>query len=210
MTQNLMFRNDANDAEARLSADWAAVKKIANNDGNVFISDELVTEIARILDDAPLSNGERVTAYSFDDDDLMPSYVSSFGPSLLGENAFREVRTLLETESQQAADLFDLIAERGLQVTLCGKDFCEARIHALNWPADEVEINRTATNMARMLEALGIETDPNSEEGVGEVTFDVFEQAVSARGTQTDFPAARLSAFVECARRNGATHIYWG
>ena len=94
-----------------------------------------------------------------------------------------------------------------MRVSFTGKKAGRAQMQAVNWPADMVEINRTSFNMATMFRTLGLgdtDRDTNSEL----VALPVFKKAVEVRGIYTDMPE-RLQAFIACAERNRATHVYW-
>ena len=190
--------------------DWARVTAVAA-EGRINLSDATVTEIARILDGAVLENGETVFAYVCDEDEeySQGSYVGSFGPSLLGEDTFRTVRTVLEglENGEQAVALFDLVAELNLRLIFAPTDFTPANMGVENWPADTIEINRTQSSMERMFQDLGL-GQFNGETASGNIPLDLFERAVNDNGVATDM-TARLSAFIACARRNGSTHVYW-
>ena len=209
MSMNLIHTNDA--ATDNAAPNWAAIMAVAGEHGTVYISEAIVDAVAGLLEDAVLSNGELVQSYPSDGEEFsMASFVSSFGPGLLGENAYREVRTLLETDENGAAavELLDTVVELGLQISLSGKEFPNAHAHikAVNWPADDVDINRCSGNMYQMLRDLGIKVDTQAESG--EVDFSTFVQAVNDNAERTDM-GPRLKAFVACAQRNNATRVYW-
>lgn len=210
MSVNLILRND-NAAEDVAHTQWVAIQAVSQNEwGMVTITDAAVTEIARILEDAPLSNGQMVTAYPMDYDDQLSSMVSGFGPCLLAADLQDKVRAVLAGTDNGtiAVALFDKMIEMGLQVSLNGSGHCDPYIKGVNWIADEVEINRTATNMLVMMrDELGLDAS-SDESGCGEVTFDAFAKAVNDNAVFTDMPQ-RLRALVECGRRQNATHVYW-
>ncbi|AXK43811.1 hypothetical protein DVR09_15255 (plasmid) [Erythrobacter aureus] len=190
------------------AANWAAITAIAA-DGIVYISEETVAEAAKLLENAPLSNGQTVTAYHYpvEDEFAMPSFVPSFGPSLLGEDTFRQLRTLLEEESDAAVAMFDTIVELGLQISLSGKDYLGSRLKGVNGVADEVEINRSSGNLYEMFRQLGVDYDGPA--GYGEIELAKFEAAVEENGWRTDMPD-RLEQFIACAKRHGASTVSWG
>ncbi|MAM84366.1 MAG: hypothetical protein CL472_06800 [Acidobacteria bacterium] len=207
MSMNLMFSN--NEAESRAERDWKAINTVAEIDGIVWIEDSTADACARLLNGATLSNGERVCAFDNSDEEFEESLVCSFGPSLLDEQTREALRELLETDrtgGNKAAAMLDLIVELGLQVYVSGKDLVGARLVGVNSAADKVEINRCDNNMYAMLRQLGVTFDPTEE--FGEVAFPIFEKAVNDNADFTDMPE-RLRAFIECARRNGASEVYW-
>ncbi len=204
MSMNLMHDTAA---EFDAASYWAAITAIAP-EGIVYISPETVTEAAKLLKNALLSNGERVTAYHYplDEEFAMPSFVPPFGPSLLGEDTFRQLRTLLEEESEAAVAMFDTIVELGLQISLSGEDYLGSRLKGVNGVADEVEINRSSGNLYEMFRQLGVDYDGPA--GYGEIELTKFEAAVEQNGWRTDMPD-RLEAFIACAKRQGATNVHW-
>lgn len=207
MSVNLIFTNEsANDNQGE--SNWGKITAIAPEHGMVFIGEETVTEIAKLLDDAVLSNGEKVEAYAMED---YPALVCAHGPALLGEDSFRQIRTLLEEgeNGQQAVALFDLVVELGLQISLSGKEFCDAHIKAINWAGDDIKVNRAEYRMMDMFERLGLGSVNNPEDHASDlVPIEQFIQAVNDNGFRTDMPE-RLQAFADCAQRNKATHVYW-
>ena len=211
MSMNLIIRND-NQADDTAAVNWSAIKVAAQNDhGMVTIDDETVKSVARLVDGVILTNGERVCAYAYDDeDDFYATYVSAFGPSLLPTKVQDEVRDRLATadNGKIAVKLFNEIIRLGLQIGLHGTETCPAYIKGVNWVADEVEINRSSGNMCHMLEMLGLGDAVDTQEGTGEVSFDRFLQAVNDNAYQTDMPD-RLQALVASGQRRNATHVYW-
>lgn len=214
MSVNLIHTivTDSNEDNTRAARDWAAITAITgSNDGLVAVSDATIDAIARLVEDVALSNGQTVTAYPRDAEDEWgyQSYVPAFGISLLDAGTLAQVRGLLEQDenAEKALALFDLIVERGLQMRFNGTDHCFSRIVAVNWPADEVEINRSSGNMSRMFQTLGL-GDTEREHGSEMIALPVFADAVENRAMYTDMPD-RLEAFLACAKRNGATHVYW-
>lgn len=215
MSVNLLHTviNDNENGETIFSQNWSAVTEITG-DGNyaglLELADETVTEIARLLGNEQ-SNGEPILTYigSSEEEWLEASYVGEFAPSMLGEEAFRNVRTVLESDANgvKAVALFDLITSLEIQVGFTGKDHCFARMRVTNSPADDVDINRGVGSMANMFEALGLgytEKDECSDD----IPLEVFEKAVNDNGHLTDMPQ-RLKAFVASAKRQGSTHVYW-
>lgn len=194
----------------KASRNWSQITAIAA-EGRLELTDSTVTEIARILDGVRLTNGETVFAYVCDEDEeySQGSYVGSFGPSLLGEDSFRTVRTVLEglDNSDDAVALFDLVAELGLRIIFAPTDFTPANMHVENWPADTVEINCGEYAMTRLFAALGLGRF-NGESASEDIPLDLFEQAVNDNRSMTNV-ADRLDAFIACAKRNGSTHVYW-
>ena len=217
MSVNLIHTTVSNDEtgmDNRTMQNWQAITAITG-EGNIAgllpIADATIDAIARLVEGAVLSNGEVVDAYPRDEEDeySQGSYIPAFGPSLLGEDTFRQVRTLLEQDENgaKAVALFDLIVERGLQVRFSGKDHCFSRMVGVNWPADDVEVNRCKGNMIRMFQDLGL-GHTEREYSSATISLEVFEKAVNDNGIYTDVPE-RLKAFVACAKRNGSTHVYW-
>lgn len=197
MSMNLMIQTEtARDT----AASWAVFTSIAA-DGLAFIDDATVYAVAKLLDGVTLTNGEPVTAYPWDDG--YPSYVASFGPSLLPEDVLAQMYDIL-ADKPAAHAMLTAAVELGLQVSLNGKEHCEAYLKGVNWPADEVKINRSSGNMLNMLDTLGIESHPEG----GEVDFAQFEEAVARFGWATDMNE-RLLRFIAYGRRNNATKVYW-
>lgn len=215
MTVNLIaatLNSDGTRASAQdeiNAANWKAITAIAPQHGMIFIDDATVTAIAALLSDQPLSNGQEVSAYPVGEYDCVASLVCAFGPSLLPADVQDAVRDLLiaGTNGQQAADLFNEIIRLELQISLSGTEFCDAHIKGVNWIADEVEINRTASNMARMFTVLGLGAY-NKRESSSSIPLGEFEAAINDNGHLTDMPM-QLRTFADCAIRNRATHIYW-
>lgn len=216
MTVNLIHTTISNDdvAEGRAERDWQAITAITGVGGVAGLlplAETTVDAIARLVEAAVLSNGQVVTSCPRDASDEWSheSHVSSFGPSLLREETLRQLRALLEQDENgtKAVALLDLIVERGLQIRFSGQDHCFSRMVAVNWPADDVEINRTQSNMARMFRVLGL-GDTERENSSETIPLEVFEKAVNDNGLYTDMPD-RLEAFIACARRQGSTHVYW-
>lgn len=204
MSMNLISHNPAVPSAA--AANWAAIQAVAS-EGLVYIADATVNAIARAIEDARLSNGQTVTAYAYDDEGYA-SFVPGFGVCLLSEEDFRTVRTLIEEDANgvQAVAMLDLLIELRLQVSFSGTDFIGARLKAVNWAADEVEISLSSGNMYKMLKRLGIQYDTVAESG--EVKLAVFERAVNDNAFDTDMPA-KLQDFVACAKRRNDTAVYW-
>jgi hypothetical protein len=209
MSQNLMFRNDNVPAD-QAAVNWAAIKAVSNDDGMVFISDDTVASIARLLTNVQLTNGETVSTFH-DEDDQYPANVSAFGASLLPVYYQDKVRDTLATgeNGANAVRLFNETMRLGLQVEFAGKDFCEAHISGVNWVADEVTIRMSTSHMRYLItNELGIDAELD-ENGNGEVALDIFAKAVN---DNVDLPLPsklRLVDFVGCANRNNATHVYW-
>lgn len=208
MSVNLIATNRNIDSEARAKSDWAVITAIAPNHGYLTIDEDTVNSIARLLDGQELTNGEKVSCYAYEDEDPYAAMVCAFGPSLLPTQVQDQVRDRLAntTNGKDAVRLFDTVIRLGLQIALNGAEFnTGAHIKGVNWAADEVEINRTQGNMWNMLRTLGLEA---GDDCADEVEFDVFAKAVNDNGYLTDMPG-RLAAFVECGRRQNATHVYW-
>jgi len=216
MSVNLLHTivTDSNEDNTRAERDWAAITAITGTGdvaGLLPVADATIDAIAHLVEDVALSNGETVTAYPREAEDEWgyQSYVPAFGLSLLDAGTLAQVRGLLEQDegAEKALTLFDLIVERRLEVRFNGTDHCFARMVAVNWPADEVEINRCSGNMSRMFQTLGL-GNTEREHGSELIALPVFAAAVEARGIYTDMPE-RLEAFVACAQRQGSTHVYW-
>ena len=210
MSMNLMFANEAN--PDRAAHHWAAITTIAPNHGMITLDENIVNDIARLLDGQELTGGERVRTYSYEDDDDYAAMVCAFGPSLLPVQIQDQVRDRLANDAngKAAVRLFNEILRLELQISLAGKEHCDAHLKGVNWPADDVEINRCSGNMYGMLRSLGFAHNiaKGDESGSGEVDFAEFAEAVRCNAFRTDMPE-RLERFVACARRNGATKVYW-
>jgi hypothetical protein len=217
MSVNLIHTvlNDNDEAgESTSERIWKAITAITGDEGTAGLlplEEATVDQIATLLEGAYLTNGQNVRSYPRDGEEewSQGSFVYCFGPSLLGEDSFRQVRTLLEQDPNgaKAVALFDLVTELGIQISLNGKDHYIPRMTVTNWPADDVEINRTESNMARMFQVLGL-GDTEREHCSSSIPFEVFEKAVNDNGIYTDIPD-QLEAFIACAKRNGSTHVYW-
>lgn len=213
MSVNLMHTRDTTaeaPTESNASKDWGRVREITANEGMIELSEETVNKVAQILEGVTLANGERVLSYPSDGGEFdQGSYVAGFGPTLLGEDTFRTVRTALEEDNngESAVALFDLIVELGLQILLSGAEFTFAHIKAVNWPADDVEVNTTQTRMEMLFEALGLGSY-NQEHHSDDVPLDEFEKAVNDNSVGTGM-SERLDTFIACAKRRGSTHVYW-
>ena len=209
MSLTLMHTNRAIDTKSIDKTNWQAISAIAPSNGVVTIEDETVDAIAELLVDTVLTNGESVSSYPKDCDDA--AFVASFGPALLGEDTYRQVRTILEGDpnGEQAVALFDKIVELKLQIGLSGKEFVPAHIKAVNWIDDEIQINRCSGNMIAMLDTLGLSKFINQGFYAGETDIETFAKAVDQNGADIDYPLARLKSFVACARRHNATHVIW-
>jgi len=225
MSMNLISTNRAADNDGRAKADWAAITAVSAADaaspypteGYVSVSPEAVVAIAALLDGAPLSNGQTVTTYDFSSSDgefgkAFDAHVNAFGPSLLDEVRMAALRAIL-APFPSAIAMLDVVVERGLQVSLSTDDLAgrpNPHLKAVNWVADEVEIRLSGGWMKQMLSDIGIPVDALSgDEGTGEVDFETFAKAVNDNHLDTDYPSDRLQAFVACARRQSATHVYW-
>ena len=207
MSMSLMFTSD--EISNRGTSDWAAIQEVSDVDGLVWIEDSTVDACARLLQHAVLSTGKPVLTFDHSDEEYHESFVSDFGPSLLDEETREALRELLETDrkgGEKAAALFDLICERQLMINLVGKDITEPYLAAVNTPADTASIDLGSGSMYAMLKKLGIETDAERE--TGETSLEIFEKAVNDNADMTDCPAS-LRDFLECARRNGASQVYW-
>lgn len=216
MTVSLMFRNAAADTADRTADNWTAIKTAAGHEhGYVFLAEETVQRVGRIVGDAVLANGETVSAYECSEEDAdseyyQGAYIPAFGPSLLSVELQDRVRDVLaqDENGKAAVALFNTVLGLGLQIGLQGKECIDAHMKGVNWIADEIEINRTASNMLRMMDDLGLGHTTAEDRESGEVELDHFVAAVAANGFYTGLEA-RLQAFIECAQRNGATHVYW-
>lgn len=224
MSMNLILTNHRIDQKARAKADWTALTAISAGDpaspypteAYVSVSADAVVAIAALLDDAMLLNGQTVTTYDFSMEDdgfkRTEAHVNAFGPALLDAERMSAVREILAPFPSAIAMLDEVVA-RGLQIslsteTLSGQEI--PHLKGVNWPGDEVEINRCSGNMISMLRDLGLGEHCGDETGLrGEVDFDTFAKAVADRGDLTDYQADRLNAFVACGRRRSATHVHW-
>lgn len=203
MGMNLMHTG----GPARDSKDiWSKIKSVAGSDGMIYLDDQTVTAIARILKHAELNNGESITAHVFESD--YASSVEAFGPSILSAELQDLVRAQLANDpnGQDAIALFDLIISLGIQIEFQGRDFIEARVKAVNWAADEVEIRSSAGGMYSMLRLLQIPFDASLE--AGQIALDAFETAVAKHGHRLG-DTSRLQAFIDCAKRHQSTEVYW-
>lgn len=203
MSMNLMLEL-ADPADA--AEDWAAIRAVSQ-DGFVWLDEDTVTAVAKLLDGAVLANNESVFCYVAEDDDPNRSYVSPFGPSLLRPDMLARLRALLSVKPA-AITLLDVVIERRLQITLQGKEDCDAHIKGVNWNSDDIEINRCSSTLLDMLETLVV---PAGESEVGgQVEFETFARAVNDNGRfcglRTD---RRLQDFIACGRRNGAVAVRW-
>lgn len=188
-------------------ADWSAVCAVSDK-GFAWLDDALVTRIAAVMDEAPLSNGQTVFAYVAEDDDPNRSYVASFGPNLLAPAKLHELRTLL-SENAQATALLDTVIALDLKMLLCGDESCPAHLKAENEKADMISVNRLSGHMTHTLRRLGI---PHVENDIGgSVAFDDFVRAFERHGDDLDLDPRddRFQAFIACGRRNGAVTVRW-
>lgn len=226
MTMNLISTNRNIDQEGRAKADWTALTAISAADsqspypseGYVRVDAETVVAIAALLEGAVLQNGETVTTYDFSGEEdgslFMEAHVEGFGPGLLDEGTMASLRTIL-APFPHAIAMLDEVVTRGLQCRLSTETLTDLPIphlKAVNWPADEVEINRSASGMISMLRGLGLGEHCKSDESgdaSGEIDFETFAKAVETNGASATYPQARLQAFVACARRQSATHVHW-
>lgn len=224
MSINLVSTNRNIDGSTRAAADWSAIKAISGADaaspypteGYVSVSIEAIVVIAALLDGAVLTNGERVTTYDFSGEDQggvmhHEAHVNAFGPSLLQPRQLEALRRHL-APFPHAIAMLDLTIERDLQISLSTTDLMQRsapHLKAVNWPADEVEINRSSGNMLAMLRDLGLDAYTRKGDSVGEVEIDVFAKAVNDNGHRIDMDPRRLDRFVACARRQQATHVHW-
>lgn len=221
MTMNLIHTNRNVDRAVRAKTDWAALTAISATDasslypaeGYVTVDAQAIVHIAALLDGKSLTNGQTVTTYDFSfdregGDRYFEAHVNAFGPSLLPADRLEAVRTLLSATPIAVAMLDEIVA-RGLQVSLSTESYSGQimpHIKCVNWPADEVEINRSGGNMVAMLRDLGLRV---RMDGPSEVPFEDFARAVNDNAARTDYPGDRLRAFVACGRRQGATHVHW-
>lgn len=203
MSVNLIHTN--NDSSNNVQAsNWATLTAISP-DALVELEGETVTKVAKLINGARLINGVIAEAYPLEADDCMTSYVPEFGPTMLAEDLRNQVRKtiLADKNGEIAVRLFDEVTNLGLKVRLAGKEFIAAHIVAVNWEADDVQINRCEGNMIHMMSQLGF----NAEAGE-EIAIDDFADAVEKNGFLTD-KHSQLEAFLACAKRNNATHVYW-
>lgn len=224
MSLNLIATNRNVDNAGKATSDWSAIKAVSAADaaspypseGYVAVSVDAIVVIAALLDGAVLTNGERVTTYDFSGEDAdgvmrFEAHVNAFGPSLLQPRQLEALRRHL-APFPHAVAMLDLTIERDLQISLSTTDLMQRpqpHLKGVNWVADEVEINRCASNMLAMLRDLGLGEHIRSGETIGEVPFEDFARAVSANGHAVDYDARRLQRFVACGRRQGATHVHW-
>lgn len=224
MSLTLIATNRNVDASGKAAADWSAIKAVSAADasspypteGYVAVSVDAVVIIAALLDGAVLMNGERVTTYDFsgeDENGVMhhEAHVNAFGPSLLQPRQLEALRRHL-APFPQAIAMLDLTIERDLQISLSTTDLMQRpqpHLKGVNWVADEVEINRCASNMIAMLQDLGLGSHVRKGRTMGEAPFEDFARAVSANGHNVDYDVRRLERFVACGRRQGATHVHW-
>ena len=224
MSLNLISTNRNVDNESRAKSDWAAITAISAADatspypteGYVTVSPEAIVSLAAALDGAVLTNGEMVTTYDFTHTDegrtFFDAHINAFGPSLLQP---QQLATLRETLAPfpHAIAMLDLIIERDLQISLSTTDYAQSAIPHLkgvNWQADEVEINATASTMHTMLESIGLGQYLSKTEESGEVEFDTFAKAVNDNSHKVfAISPDRLGRFVANGLRHGATHVYW-
>ena len=202
MSMNLILRNDNAVRDTHLN--WGAICAVSEQ-GYVFMDNATVTAVGKLLEKVRLANGETIIAYVYEADEPYETLICAFGPSLLPTDKLEALRGLLASYPQ-ALNLLDTVIRLGLQISLSGKDLCEAHIKAVNWPADEVKFNRCSGNLYAMLKELGIAYDPTDE--YGEVSFEEFVKAVNDNGWKTD-SMEELDALVACGRRQEATHVYW-
>jgi len=223
MSLNLISTNDNVDGKAQAKAHWDAIKLVSSADaaspfpteGYVAVSNEAIVAVAALLDGAELTNGEHVLTYDFTNVEDAPiffdAHVNAFGPVLLQPRQLEAMRAIL-APFPSAIAMLDLIIERGLQIGLSTTDYSQRQmphLKAVNWPADEVEINRCAGNMHAMLRDLGLDDHMASDGETGSAPIEVFAQAVSRYGHRVDMDPRRLDRFVACARRQQATHVHW-
>lgn len=220
MSMNLIHTNENIDQGARATADWAALTAISAADpvspypteAYVSVSAEAIVSLAALLDNAALTNGQTVTTYDFschdEGEEYVEAHINAFGPSLLPKAQMSAVREILSPFPHAIAMLDEVVA-RGLQISLSTQTLSREEIPHLkgvNWTGDEVEINRSSSNMVAMLRDLGLKVQNTQP---SEVDFETFARAVNDNAARTDYPADRLRAFVACGRRQGATHVYW-
>lgn len=206
MTMNLIFSKETTEVDA--GAIWGEVKTVSDQHGMVELSDDTVDSIARLLESVIMINGEPVAAYPADDDGFYEPFVSAFGPSMVDTWLQDRIRDRLaqDANGKTAVRLFDIILKHGIQVAFHGKDHCFARMSAVNWRADDCTINRCASNMFAMLDALEIAYDAKADSG--EVSLEAFEQAVEKHGWKVDV-LKQVDRFIACAKRHNATTVYW-
>lgn len=203
MSMSIMFNTNRNDLDA--IATWTAIKTVASEDGLIFLSEKTIKAIARELVDAPLAFGGKVFSYHYEDN-YMYDYVSAFGPSLLSDEKRRAIIEILKSDDNATAAiaLFEAIISEGIKVSFCGEEIIDPHMVAINEYADTVSISMSSGNLYRTLENLGV-TNPQDENNIA---FDAFAEMVETKGFYLR-EADRLEAFVDCARRNKATEIYW-
>ncbi|AXK43808.1 hypothetical protein [Erythrobacter aureus] len=184
---------------------WAAINAVAPQ-GTIALTDEVVQQIAELLEGVKLTNGQSVFTYVADNP-RHASYVGDFGPCLLEERILAKLRETLAAHSDDAARMLDTVVSLRVQIGFTGSEDGPARLDAVNWEADTVEVRLTNGRFDQMLTTLEIPFE--RDEATGEVDFTTFEAAVAARGLNTGM-SVPLNAFVACAKRHDATKVYWG
>jgi len=101
------------------------------NDAPLALNEDTVRSIARLLDGQVLTDGSRVCAAEFDDDDGTP-FIKGFNPALLPVQVQDYVRDRLAgvANGRAAARLFDDAIRHGRQLSLTGEDLMPARMTA--------------------------------------------------------------------------------
>jgi hypothetical protein len=205
MSMNLMFTPATPIDHA---ANWAAIRTVSEQ-GFVWLDDATVTKIATLLDGVVLANGQTIFTYAAEEGEPMGSYVSSFGPTLLDEEKLAKLRALLAPKPAAIA-LLDAVAERGLQISLCGTDMCDAHVKGVNAAADIVEFNVSGTGLVPLLQSLGVPAKDEDSQVGGQIGFAEFDKAIQENRRNLGGYAERMDAFLDCARRNGAAVAHWG
>lgn len=204
MSVNLMLVSDAA-TDAAFEAAWADMIAIAPQ-GQVPITDELVRDAAVLLKGVRLSNGQRVEAFYWDEDDQQSPLVCDFGPSLLAPEKLDEVRALLAPHAD-AARLLDVVLKHGTKIRFSGSEMGRgAHLCGCTSPADNVEVNMGKHWMQQTFEELGLSKYGEFQD----VPFDDFAAAVANPPRLLSRGIAQLDQLVAYGRKRGATAVYWG
>ncbi len=108
---------------ANITDNRGDINAIAPN-GLVSISDVMACDVVDLLGGAALISGGFVAAYPANME--LGAYVPPFVPADLGEDTYRQLRSIIEDFSDQALAMFDLIVERKLQISFAGADYIDA------------------------------------------------------------------------------------
>lgn len=172
------------------------------------LDDATVTAAAKLLNDAPLSNGQSVFAYVDEaegEEFTQGSYVAEFGPSLLAPETLTALRELLAAFPQALA-MVDHCFEAGLSVIFNpSTHHLGAYLKGTTSPADQIEFNCCKGTMEGLVDDLCL-VMPEADD----IAFEDFALAVQNRSQRIEprlLP--HLKAFVAYGRAKGATAIYW-